>query len=110
MSPRRPPRDVDSLNRVLVLLSLLLAGLSVGVLGYGVWQVVGETRLGTNGQPMRQTLQYVVLTAVFAAVSIGCWRLSRDDGTGTWCEECLARNAVNAPLCDSCGSELPSRR
>ncbi|GAB2769598.1 hypothetical protein GCM10027020_23600 [Nocardioides salsibiostraticola] len=110
MSPRRPPRDVESLNRVLVLLSLLLAGLCVGVLGYGAWQVLGETRRGANGQPMRLALQYGVLTAVFAAVSIGCWRLSSDDGTGTWCEDCLARNAVDAPLCESCGSELPSRR
>ncbi len=110
VSPRRPPRDVEGLNRVLKLLSLLMVVLTVGALAWGAWRVWNELSLTSGGEPAQQALLFLALAAAFAGVSVGCLRLSRDDGTGTWCEQCLTRNPLDTPVCHTCGATLPPSR
>lgn len=107
VSPSRPPRDIEGLNRVLTLLGVLMLGLALAAASYGGWRVLAEVRLAAAGDPVTEAGLFAFLTAVCVALGVGCLRLSRDDGSGTWCEECVARNPHNAPLCEACGAELP---
>jgi hypothetical protein len=86
----RATHDQEGLQRV-----LLLGGVLVGLAGLGVtgWGLVAETKGIVVG----------VVLLVFAA---GCLVVSRDDGRGRWCPECVARNAEDAAYCESCGHPL----
>ena len=86
----RPARDHESVQRV-----LLLGGLLVGLAGLAVtaWGLVSES-WGLVAGPV---------LLVFAA---GCAVVSRDDGRGRWCPECVARNPAEAEVCESCGHPL----
>jgi len=86
----RSARDHESLQRVLVLGGVLLglAGLGIAVWGLAVdgWGLVAGPVL-----------------VVFA---VACLVVSRDDGTGKWCPECVARNPVDVETCENCGHPL----
>ena len=90
MRYRRPPSDQEGLRRVLLLCALLLglAGVGFGVMGVlnGGWGVVAGPAL-----------------IVFA---VACALVSRDDTSGQWCPECVARNDDEASICTNCGSAL----
>jgi hypothetical protein len=90
MGRGRPPLDHESLQRVLV-----LGGVLVGLAGVGftAWGLVA----GSWGLFVGPVL------VVFAAA---CLVVSRDDGTGRWCPQCVARNAEDAQVCASCGQPL----
>jgi ribosomal protein L40E len=90
MRYRRPTSDQEGLRRVLLLCALLvgLAGVGFGTVGLirGGWGLVAGPAL-----------------IVFA---VACALVSRDDATGQWCPECVARNADEASTCANCGSAL----
>ena len=86
----RSAHDHEGLQRV-----LLLGGVLVGLAGLAVtaWGLVVEG-WGLVAGPV------LVLFAVACAV------VSRDDGRGRWCPECVARNPEDADTCESCGAAL----
>ena len=88
--PGRPARDHESVQRV-----LLLGGVLIGVAGLAItaWGLVGDG-WGLVAGPVLM---------VFAVVSLV---VSRDDGRGQWCPECVARNPEDATVCDNCGAPL----
>ncbi len=90
MRRSRPAADQAGLRRVLLLAGVLLGGAGLGIAAWGLlvdgWGLVVGPVL-----------------VVFAAV---CVVVSRDDGTGRWCPECVARNPADATVCLSCGSAL----
>jgi ribosomal protein L40E len=90
MRYRRPSPDQDGLRRVLLLCGLLLglAGVAIGTVGVirGGWGLVAGP--------------------VLVVVAVACALVSRDDASGQWCPECVARNADEASTCDNCGSAL----
>jgi hypothetical protein len=86
----RPALDHGSLQRVLV-----LGGVLVGLAG------LGFTAWGFAAQSWGRFVGPVLL--VF---SVACLVVSRDDGTGRWCPECVARNPEDAEVCANCGHPL----
>jgi hypothetical protein len=86
----RSARDQEGLQRV-----LLLGGVLVGLAGVAI------TAWGLATEGWGLILGPVLL--VFAAV---CLVVSRDDGKGRWCPECVARNPEDAEFCASCGQPL----
>jgi hypothetical protein len=90
MPRRRSAPDHESLQRV-----LLLGGVLLGVAGIAiaVWGLLSDRKGVVAG----------VVLLLFAAA---CLVVSRDDGTGQWCPECVTRNAADADACESCGHSL----
>ncbi len=90
MGQGRSARDHEGLQRV-----LLLGGVLIGLAGIGiaVWGLVADS-WGLVGGP------------VLVAFAVACLVVSRDDGRGRWCPECLARNPEAAELCERCGTAL----
>jgi hypothetical protein len=86
---RRAP-DHEALQRVLLLGSILIGLVGLGV---AVWGLVAN-RWGLVAGP------------VLVAFAVACLVVSRDDGRGQWCPECVARNAEDAEVCESCGQPL----
>ena len=86
----RSARDPEGLQRV-----LLLGGVLVGLAGVAI----SAWGLATEGWGL---LVGPVLV-LFAAV---CLVVSRDDGKGRWCPECVARNPEDAETCANCGHAL----
>jgi ribosomal protein L40E len=90
MRYRRSPSDEEGLRRVLLLCGLILglAGVAFGAAGVlrGGWGLVAGPAL-----------------IVFA---VACALVARDDATGEWCSECIARNPAGTTTCASCGSAL----
>ena len=86
----RSAHDQEGLQRV-----LLLGGVLVGVAGLGItaWGLVGD---GWG----------LVAGPVLLLFAVACLVLSRDDGRGRWCPECVHRNPEDATTCESCGSAL----
>ena len=48
----------------------------------------------------------LVAGPVLIVFAVACALVSRDDASGQWCPECIARNADEASTCESCGSAL----
>jgi zinc ribbon protein len=90
MSPARSARDHEGLQRV-----LLLGGVLVGLAGVGIgaWGLVADS-WGLVGGP------------VLVVFGVTCLVVSRDDGRGRFCPECVARNPEDAEVCDNCGHAL----
>jgi hypothetical protein len=86
----RSPHDQEGLQRV-----LLLGGVLLGLVGIGVtaWGLVGD---GWG----------LVAGPVLVLFAVACLVVSRDDGRGQWCPECVARNPEGAETCASCGAAL----
>jgi hypothetical protein len=86
----RPARDHEGLQRV-----LLLGGVLVGLAGVAItaWGLAAEG-WGLVAGPV---------LVVFAAA---CLVVSRDDGKGRWCPECVTRNPEDAEVCQKCGQLL----
>jgi hypothetical protein len=86
----RSARDHEALQRV-----LLLGGVLIGLAGIAVtaWGLAAES-WGLIAGPV---------LVVFAAA---CLVVSRDDGKGRWCPECVTRNAEDAEVCTNCGQRL----
>jgi hypothetical protein len=86
----RSAHDHAGLQRV-----LLLGGVLLGLAGLGLtsWGLVGD---GWG----------LVVGPVLVVVAVACVVVSRDDGRGRWCAECLARNPEDAERCESCGAAL----
>jgi hypothetical protein len=79
----RSARDHEALQRVLLLGGVLLALAGVGIAAWGL--VVGP---------------------VLVLFAVACLVVSRDDGRGKWCPECISRNPDDAELCENCGHRL----
>jgi hypothetical protein len=86
----RSAADQEGLRRV-----LLLAGALLGVAGLGItaWGLVSD---GWG----------LVVGPVLVLFAVACVVVSRDDGRGRWCPECVARNPEDATVCESCGASL----
>ncbi|HCB04397.1 MAG TPA: hypothetical protein PLZ93_03830 [Nocardioides sp.] len=87
---RRHAFDQAGLQRV-----LLVGGILVGLagLGFTVWGLVGNAR-------------GLVVGPVLVAFAVACLVVSRDDGRGQWCPDCLARNPEALESCERCGAAL----
>ena len=90
MPPRRPARDPEGLRRVLVVLAGLLGVAGVAITLQG---------LVTEGWGL-------VIGPILVVFAGACLVVSRDDGKGQWCPECIARNPEDAELCERCGHVL----
>jgi len=90
MRPGRSSHDHEGLQRV-----LLLGGVLIGLVGLAItaWGLVGD---GWG----------LVAGPVLLVFAVACVVVSRDDGRGQWCPECLARNPEDSTVCQSCGSAL----
>jgi hypothetical protein len=90
MAPRRTERDPEGLRRVLV-----LGGVLVGLAGLGIaaWGLVAD---GWG----------LVVGPVLVVFAVVCLLVSRDDGRGRFCAECVARNPEDAEVCENCGHVL----
>jgi hypothetical protein len=90
MPRRRPAADPEAVRRV-----LLLGGGLLGLAGLGIaaWGLVSD---GWG----------LVAGPALVLFAVACWVVSRDDGRGRWCPECVARNPEDATTCESCGSAL----
>jgi hypothetical protein len=90
MGPGRSARDPEGLRRVLV-----LGGVLVGLAGLGIaaWGLV------VDGWGL-------VVGPVLVLFAVGCLVVSRDDGGGRFCPECVARNPEEAEICKNCGHAL----
>jgi len=86
----RSPHDDEGLQRV-----LLLGGALVGLAGLGIaaWGLV------VDGWGL-------VVGPVLIGFAVACLLVSRDDGRGRWCPECVARNPEDAEVCERCGAPL----
>ena len=86
----RAEHDQAGLQRV-----LLLGGVLVGLAGVGfaIWGLAG------HGWAL-------VIGPVLVVFEVACVVVSRDDGRGQWCPECLARNPEGATACERCGTHL----
>ncbi len=86
----RSARDHEGLQRV-----LLLGGVLVGLAGVavGVWGLLADS-------------WGLVAGPVLLAFAVTCLVVSRDDGRGRFCPECVARNPEDAEVCDNCGHPL----
>jgi hypothetical protein len=86
----RPDYDHEGLQRV-----LLLGGVLVGLAGLGVaaWGLLADS-------------WGLVAGPVLVVFGLVCLVVSRDDGRGRWCPECVARNPEDAAVCENCGQPL----
>jgi zinc ribbon protein len=86
----RSARDHEGLQRV-----LLLGGVLIGMagLGIGAWGLVADS-------------WGLVAGPVLVVFAVTCVLVSRDDGTGRFCPECVARNPEDAEVCHNCGHAL----
>jgi hypothetical protein len=86
----RSAPDHEGLQRV-----LLLGGVLVGLAGVAItaWG------LATEGWGL-------VIGPVLVLFAGCCLVVSRDDGEGQWCPECVARNPADAEVCANCGQPL----
>jgi hypothetical protein len=90
MGPGRSARDPEGLQRVLVLGGVLVGLAGLGVAAWGL--VVGGWGL--------------VAGPVLVVFAVVCLVVSRDDGGGQFCPECVARNPEDAEVCENCGHAL----
>jgi hypothetical protein len=98
----RSAADQERLRAILMLAGGVFIVAAVGFLGYAVWVLVaGES----DSRAMAAGFSLVV-GVVVAAMAVACIQVARDDGSGRWCDECLARNLEDAKVCESCGSPL----
>ena len=88
--PRRPARDHESVQRVLQLGGVLVGLAGVAITAWG---------LAVEGWGL-------VVGPVLVLFAVICVVVSRDDGRGRWCPECVARNPEHAEVCASCGHRL----
>ena len=86
----RSTTDQEGLRRVLLLGGVLLGSTGVGLFVAGL--VTGGWQLFAGP-----------LLVAFAAA---CVVVSRDDGRGQWCSECVARNPEEATTCEAAGPRL----
>jgi hypothetical protein len=86
----RSARDHEGLQRV-----LLLGGVLVGLSGvaFTAWGLAAES-------------WGLIVGPVLVVFAAACLVVSRDDGKGRWCAECVARNPEDAELCENCGKPL----
>ena len=82
--------DQEGLQRVLLLGGVLLGLAGIAITAWG---------LAANGWGLAVGPILVVLAAA-------CTVVSRDDGKGRWCPECVARNPESAETCANCGHAL----
>jgi hypothetical protein len=47
-----------------------------------------------------------VVGPVLVVFAVVCLLVSRDDGRGQFCAECVARNPEDAEVCENCGHVL----
>ena len=86
----RADHDQAGLQRVLLLGGVLTV---VAGVGFAVWGLLAESR-------------GLVIGPVLVVFGVACLVVSRDDGRGQWCPECVARNAEAATACERCGHDL----
>ena len=86
----RSAHDPEGLQRVLLLGGVLLGVAGLGIVVYGL---VGD-RWG------------LLIGLSLMILAEACVVVSRDDGSGQFCPECVARNPEDAELCENCGHVL----
>ena len=86
----RSARDHEALQRVLLLGGVLLTLAGLGIAAWG---------LVVDGWGL-------VVGPVLVLFAVACLVVSRDDGRGQWCPECVFRNPDDAELCENCGHRL----
>jgi hypothetical protein len=86
----RSAPDHESLQRVVLLGGVLLGLAGVAITAWG---------LAAEGWGM-------LAGPVLVVFAVACLVVSRDDGKGRWCPECVARNPEDAELCENCGKPL----
>jgi hypothetical protein len=86
----RSARDHEALQRVLLLGGVLVALAGLGIAAWG---------LVVDGWGL-------VVGPVLVLFAVACLVVSRDDGRGQWCPECVSRNPDDAELCENCGHRL----
>ena len=69
------------------------SGIGLSAIAITAWGLVAENWALVAGPVL----------LVFAAA---CLVVSRDDGKGRWCPECVTRNPVDAAVCQKCGQRL----
>ncbi len=102
MRRARSAADQQRLRSVLMLAGGVFVVAALCFLGYAVWVLVAgdsESRATAVGFSL-------VVAVVVAAMAVACMYVARDDGSGQWCDECLARNLEDAKRCENCGSAL----
>jgi|1186.fasta_scaffold345440_2 hypothetical protein len=86
----RSAPDHESLQRVVLLGGVLLGLAGVAITAWG---------LADEGWGM-------LAGPVLVVFAVACLVVSRDDGKGRWCPECVARNPEDAAVCANCGEPL----
>ena len=88
---RRRPADPERTRAVLMFCAAVALAFALLL---AVWAALTATVLP------------VVVAVVLVGLAIACVRLGQDDGRGTWCPECVARNPEDANTCEACGALL----
>ena len=88
---RRRPADPERTRSVLVFCAGVAVLFALALTG---WAAISGT-----WQPLP-------VAVVMLALAVGCHRLAQDDGRGSWCEVCVARNPEDASTCGRCGALL----
>jgi len=88
---RRRAADPERTSFVLLFCAAVAGVLALVMVGWAAWT---------------QTVPRLLVAGVLAGLAIACVRLGRDDGRGTWCAECVARNPEDATACGACGALL----
>jgi hypothetical protein len=104
--PRRAA-DPERTRSVLQLCAVLAFGLGVVAAASALVPSLGDVVFGDTAlSGLRRTVLTLLVAAVLAGLGVGCLRLARDDGRGTWCAECVTRNPEGATTCERCGAVL----
>ena len=88
---RRRPADPERTRSVLLLCAAVAVLLALVLTGWAA--------LSATWQPLP-------VAVVLVGLAIACHRLAQDDGRGSWCEACVARNPEGATTCGRCGALL----
>jgi hypothetical protein len=95
----RSVSDQEGLRRVLLAAGAVFLVAGLLFLARGVVTLAGDERASVGGLD-------VGIGVALAAMAVACVRVSRDDGLGVWCSECVARNHPDAAACGHCGAPL----
>lgn len=104
---RRRPADPQRTRSVLMFCAAVSFGLAMLVAGAAIVEPVGSFLFGqTRTGGLTKAVLAALVALVLAGLGVACLRLAQDDGRGTWCPECVARNPEGATTCESCGARL----
>ena len=105
---RRRPADPERTRSVLLLCAALALTLAVLLAAAALVLPVRELVFGEDATTgiFSTPVPTLVIAVALVALGLACLRLAGDDGRGTWCERCVARNPEDATTCERCGARL----